>query len=117
MADKPKLSKRAEKMLERLKQGHFYKWDPQTTPEAMKELQAAGLVGTCGRVETVVRCWVPAEGYIPYVSEVLPGEKDPSVKRVLDAQAELLPSLRMTPATAEKVKAALRALYLKMVRP
>lgn len=116
MTDKPKLSKRAEAMLERLKQGHFYKWDPNTTPAAMKELQAAGLVGTAGRVETVVRCWVPAEGYTCYVPEVLPGETDPSIRRVLEAQAELLPRLRMTPATAEKVKAGLRALFLMMVK-
>ena len=66
----PELSKSAKRMLERLRAGHFYKWDPHQIPKAMAELEAAGLVGTCGRVQVMVRCWVPADGYLPFVDEV-----------------------------------------------
>lgn len=68
--EEPELSKAAKRMLGRLRAGHFYMWDPLRIPKAMAELEAAGLVGTCGRVQTVVRCWVPADGYLPFVNEV-----------------------------------------------
>jgi hypothetical protein len=66
----PELSKAAKQMLERLRAGRFYRWDPHQVPKAMAELEGAGLVGTCGRVQTIVRCWVTADGYLPFVPEM-----------------------------------------------
>lgn len=63
-----KLSKAAQKMLKRLREGKFYVWAKEP-PKAMLELQAAGLVGTAGRVETIVRCWVPIHGYKTFTPE------------------------------------------------
>ena len=65
------LSKRAQKMLERLRKGAWYTWDPRKTPKAMQELAEAGLVDTRGRVASIVRCWVPV-GYKPGTPEVFP---------------------------------------------
>lgn len=112
MNDKP-LSKRAAKMLERLKAGAFYVWEPDKVPKAMEELEAAGLVGTCGRATRTVRCWVP-KGYKPARQERFPGEPDPAIREVLDAQAKLVPQLLTSPATREKVKAGLLAFYQVM---
>lgn len=56
----PKLSIRAQKLYQRMLEGAWYRWGDTRTPQAMAELDAAGLVGTMGRVETIVRCWVPA---------------------------------------------------------
>jgi hypothetical protein len=109
------LSKAATKMLAHLRGGKHYPWrTSKHTPRAMLELEKAGLVTTVGRVVTIERCWVSTEGYVPFVPEVLPGQSDPSVDRVLRRQAELLGTLRMTPATREKVKAALRTLFVTM---
>lgn len=64
-----KLSKRAQNLLYRVRKGAFYRpWSPDL-PKAMKELEDAGLVVTTGRVVVVERCYVPAEGYAPYVPE------------------------------------------------
>lgn len=63
-----KLSKRAKKMLKRLREGKYYVWAAEP-PKAMLELQVAGLVGTARRIQTIVRCWVPTHGYKPFTSE------------------------------------------------
>ena len=64
------LSKRAEKLLERLKSGDFYPCHASDTPKAMQELIDAGLVARAGRVEIIRACYVPAKGYTPYREEV-----------------------------------------------
>lgn len=66
------LSKRAQNLLRRIKEGRFYPTHHPNTPKAMQELIDAKLVVTCGRVEVVRRCYVPAKGYRPYKPEVLP---------------------------------------------
>lgn len=65
----PPLSKRAAKLFERVKKGEFYPAYDKSTPKAMKELEEAGLVSTCGRVVVIRACYVPASGYTPFVPE------------------------------------------------
>lgn len=67
------LSKAAQKMLTRLRQGAWYPWEPNKIPKAMQELIDAGLVGSCGRVKSIIRCWVPI-GFQPAKQEVYPKE-------------------------------------------
>jgi hypothetical protein len=70
-----KLSKRARDLLERVRNGAFYRpWSPDL-PKAMKELEDAGLVATTGRVVVIELCYVPAEGYTPYVPEKFEARK------------------------------------------
>lgn len=69
MGMKPKLSKRAEILFERLKMGYFYPAFDSKTPAAMKELEDAGLILTAGRVETVRVCYVPRKGFRPLLRE------------------------------------------------
>lgn len=64
----PVLSPRAQALYDRLLAGEFYRWGDKRTPKAMAELEALGLVGTMGRVETIVRCWVPS-GSVPLQAE------------------------------------------------
>lgn len=71
MSDTTQLSKAAQKILHNLRRGRYYVWDPKKTPKAMLELEQAGLVGTCGRVTKIVRCWVPI-GFKPATQEVFP---------------------------------------------
>jgi len=61
------LSANARKLLERVKKGHFYK--AYDAPKSMKELEDAGLVYKTGRVVVIESCYVPTEGYTPYVEE------------------------------------------------
>ncbi|TIV60311.1 hypothetical protein [Mesorhizobium sp.] len=56
------LSKRAAKLLARVRAGKFYFNYDKRTPKAMEELVAAGLVGTAGRAVVLRSCFVPA-GY------------------------------------------------------
>jgi hypothetical protein len=71
----PKLSARAVSLLERVRSGRFYPVDGKV-PQAMAELEAAGLVGTAGRAVQFVRCYVPATGYTPHVLESFGAEKE-----------------------------------------
>ena len=66
----PKLSKRAEALLERVRAGHWYPVMGKV-PKAMAELEAAGLVGVMGRVATIRAAYVPA-GTVPLQRERLP---------------------------------------------
>ena len=59
----PALSKRAEKLLARVRAGRWYPAYGRRTPKAMQELLAADLVGTSGRAAMIVACYVPA-GYV-----------------------------------------------------
>lgn len=63
------LSKQAEKLLERVKQGRFYRPYGDRLPKAMAELEKAGLVTTTGRVVVIELAYVPTQGYTPYVKE------------------------------------------------
>jgi hypothetical protein len=55
-----KLSKRAIKMLHRLYEGQWYPaFIKGDIPKAMQELIDAGLVTTAGRIQRIVRCYVP----------------------------------------------------------
>lgn len=63
------LSLRALKLLDRLRDGHFYPTYAPDTPKAMQELIDHELVGTTGRVEVIRSCYVPMQGYVPYVEE------------------------------------------------
>jgi hypothetical protein len=108
------LSKNAQKMLERLKAGSYYVWVPNKIPKAMLELQAAGLVGTCGRVNSIVRCWVPI-GYRPHLPEYFPGSIDEATKTVLHRQAEYIDRLQTSKKNKETVKAGLLAIYKMMM--
>lgn len=65
------LSPRAKKLLARVRDGHWYRAYDEKTPAAMQELVAAGLVGTLGRVQTLVRCYVP-KGTKPPIMERYP---------------------------------------------
>lgn len=56
------LSKNAQKLLARVRDGAFYFAFDARTPKAMEELVTAGLVGTCGRAVELRACYVPA-GY------------------------------------------------------
>jgi len=63
------LSANARKLLERVKKGHFYRAYDPGLPKSMKELEDAGLVYKTGRVVVIESCYVPTEGYTPYVEE------------------------------------------------
>lgn len=68
MTDKhnePKLSKRAEKLYARLKEGRWYRAYANDTPAAMKELVDAGLVQIAARVNVSEACFVPTKGFRP----------------------------------------------------
>lgn len=69
------LSKSAQKMLTRLRAGHWYVWDPRNVPKAMQELIAAGLVTDVMRPSKYIRCWVP-RGYRPSIPEIYPEKWD-----------------------------------------
>lgn len=58
------LSKRAIKLLARVRAGEYYPAYDERTPKAMAELVEAGLVGTCGRSPEVRAYYVPV-GYQP----------------------------------------------------
>jgi hypothetical protein len=65
------LSKRAQDMYKRLcKSQHFYTWEKYRNSPIMHELLVAGLVTHAGRMQTVVKCYVPRHGYIPMQHEV-----------------------------------------------
>ena len=72
--EKP-LSKRAEKMLERMRRGAFYTVEEYRCSPVMAELVRAGLVDRMGRVETIVACFVPA-GSTPGTCERIAGLHD-----------------------------------------
>lgn len=63
--NEPKLSKRAEKLLARIKDGEWYPAFAKDTPAAMQELVDAGLVHHSGRVARAVLCFVPTLGFKP----------------------------------------------------
>lgn len=64
------LSKRAQKLFHRIKdEGRFYRSFRVDTPKAMTELVEAGLVGESGRVNVVIRCYVPRRGFKPFRME------------------------------------------------
>lgn len=65
----PAISKRAEKLLSRIKRGEFYRAYDSRVPKAMRELEDAGLVSVTGRVVVIEACYVPATGYRPYKHE------------------------------------------------
>lgn len=63
--NEPKLSKRAEKLFERIKAGGWYPAFANNTPAAMQELVDAGLIHHGGRVARAVLCFVPSAGFEP----------------------------------------------------
>lgn len=65
-----RLSTRAQRLLERLREGAFYQTFGSRVPATMQELIDAGLVSTAGRVSQIVSCYVPSTGYTPYQPEV-----------------------------------------------
>lgn len=67
------LSNRAQRLLARVKAGHWYRPFNPNTPKAMQELVAAGLVSTTGRVVVIELAYVPADGYTPFVPEKFRG--------------------------------------------
>lgn len=73
MATKPKLSKRAIKLLNRLYDEHFYPHTGEDAKEgsAMRELIDAGLVVSGGRVAVIRRCYMPV-GVKPFKVESYP---------------------------------------------
>lgn len=83
------LSNRAEKLLERVERGEFYKQFDPKLPKAMEELVQAGLVGTAGRVVLVERFYVPEKGYKPYEREVF-GTDVAGHKALIDAAEDVL---------------------------
>lgn len=54
------LSARARALWDRLREGRFYQAHAETTPKAMAELEAAGLVQIMARPVEIWACWVPA---------------------------------------------------------
>ena len=72
MTDKP-LSKRAQELLARLRQGRFYKVGASDTPRAMAELEESGLVGKMGRAEVISLCYVHKD-HTPFVPDRAPDE-------------------------------------------
>lgn len=68
----PVLSIRAQKLYQRLLDGEFYPAYSDRTPQAMKELTDAGLVGIGGRVVTIAAFFVPSET-IPFKMEEIRG--------------------------------------------
>ncbi len=64
-----KLSKNAEKLLARVKEGRWYMAYEPGVPKAMKELEDAGLVRIVGRPMVIAAAYVPAKGYVPYRGE------------------------------------------------
>jgi hypothetical protein len=71
----PPLSKRAEKLLERIRQGYFYRAYANDTPKAMQELLDHGLIRIGGRVQTTVAAYV-ALNHRPFVMDEAPGAPD-----------------------------------------
>lgn len=67
----PKLSKRAKAMLRRLYDGRFYADKTNMVGPVMQELLDAGFVVSGGRVESIVRCWMP-KGTKPFKCEKFP---------------------------------------------
>lgn len=65
-----KLSTRAKRLLDRVRDGAFYQAFGSRVPDSMQELVDAGLVTTTGRVVSVMACYVPTTGYTPYQAEV-----------------------------------------------
>lgn len=64
------LSKRAQRLFDLIRNEHrFYKSYQKDTPKAMQELVLAGLVGEAGRVNVIVRCYVPMKGFKPFRME------------------------------------------------
>lgn len=62
------LSKRAQKLLQRIRDGRFYMTGGRV-PQCMSELERAGLVTVCMRPMVFVAAYVPTDGYAPYVPE------------------------------------------------
>ncbi len=67
--NEPKLSKRAEKLYARIKDGRWYPAYAKDTPAAMQELVDAGLVHHGGRIARAVLCFVPSAGFVPMRQE------------------------------------------------
>lgn len=70
------MTKRAEKLLARIRRGAWYPAFDKSTPQAMQELLDGGLVVTAGRVAVVRSCYVPV-GFVPAVREVFPTDGAP----------------------------------------
>lgn len=70
MSGEKKLSTRAKRLLDRVRDGAFYQAFGSRVPDSMQELVDAGLVTTAGRVVSVMACYVPTTGYTPYQAEV-----------------------------------------------
>lgn len=64
-----KLSKRAVKTLQRIRNGAFYKAYNPNNPKTIEELISAGLIKKTGRVVVIESCYVPTTGYAPYIPE------------------------------------------------
>lgn len=65
------LSRRAQKLLVKVRAGEFYEAYSKQTPKAMQELIDAGLVIVMGRVVKVAAFYVPT-GTKPFKLEELP---------------------------------------------
>lgn len=93
------LSKRAQALYERVRQGRFYRTYDAKLPAAMSELIEAGLVTQTMRVETIVACYFPANGYTPYAPEsfveplpaniTLPADQDAALRKLIEGGAVL----------------------------
>ncbi len=68
-AKRAALSHRAQVLLERVEQGHWYKAGDSRCPAAMEELWDAGLVTDAGRVEVISSAFVPTVGFTPMQQE------------------------------------------------
>lgn len=77
-----RLSPAAKRILERLKQGTWYRTSDPTTPKAMQQLVELGLVEEMFRVKSIVRCYVP-KGAVPHCYEkMVPDDADVKRDRV-----------------------------------
>ena len=71
---KPVLSKRAQRLLDHIRNGAWYTALGKKVPAAMAELESAGLVVPMGRVARIVVCYVP-KGTKPLRIEQYPTQK------------------------------------------
>lgn len=74
-AASPRLTKRAQALLARIRSGAWYVPYAGKTPKAMDELLAAGLVEIGGRVAVMYLAYVPT-GTKPFVREQYPETYD-----------------------------------------
>lgn len=105
------LSKRAAALLERVREGRFYRLHDPRTPAAMAELVEAGLVVACMRVESVVKAFVPATGYTPYRPEQYV-EPSPLGLKLPDDQADALRTLIENGSFVEVVDGKLERVFV-----